>query len=78
MPAVEMDDVCVVLQENRLAVDSSIVVGKEAKDVLLVVIRDAVELMHFHLGEMLNNVRRDAECCFTTLARIEELKGSFL
>ena len=61
MPAVEMDDVYVVLQENRLAVDSSIVVGKEAKDVLLVVIRDAVELKHFHLGEMLNNVRRDAE-----------------
>lgn len=76
--AVEVDNVLVVLTEDILAIDGSVVVGKETIDVLAVLVRDVVKLVHLHLGVVADDFGCDGKRGFTILSRIEELESTFL
>ena len=74
--AVEADGVGIVFLEEVVGVDQRIVDAEKAPGVFLVKVGDALELMHLHHKEMLDNLFGDTEVLGVVLAAVQELMNA--
>ena len=70
--AVEADGVGIVFLEEVVGVDQWVVDAEKAPGVFLVKVGDALELLHLHHKEMLDNFFGDPEVLGVVLAAVEE------
>lgn len=78
VPAVEVGDVAVMLQEGTLAIDLVIVAAEQAPHVVAIPVGNAVKLVLFHLGEVADDFGRYGELGGAVLTGIEEIEGTRL
>ena len=74
VPAVEVGNVAVMLQEDVLAVDLVIVMPEQAPHVVAVPVGYAVKLVLFHLSEVADDFGRYGKLGSAVLTSIEEIE----